>query len=90
MFGSDQGVWPEVIAMAIESIDRAEFLTAAQKRDIFYNNAARFFRLGAQRAATLERPFLLTPPSHDRIATAAEAGHDVGSSTVRVKGATRH
>ena len=46
MFGSDQMIWPEAIGMAIESIESAGFLTAEQKRDIFYNNAARFLRLG--------------------------------------------
>ena len=45
MFGSDQMVWPEAIGKAIEGIDSAVFLTDQQKRDIFYNNAARFFRL---------------------------------------------
>jgi uncharacterized protein len=45
MFGSDQMFWPEAIGMAVEGIDSASFLTRAQKRDIFYNNAARFFRL---------------------------------------------
>ena len=45
MFGSDQMVWPEVIELAIESIESADFLTAEQKRDILYNNAARFLRL---------------------------------------------
>lgn len=45
MFGSDQMVWPEVIERAIEGIESATFLTPAQKQDIFYNNAAEFFRL---------------------------------------------
>ena len=45
MFGSDQMVWPEAIGMAVQGIDSATFLTAAQKRDIFYHNAVRFFRL---------------------------------------------
>jgi predicted TIM-barrel fold metal-dependent hydrolase len=45
MFGSDQMVWPEAIGMAIEGIESATFLTKEQKRDIFYNNAARFLRL---------------------------------------------
>jgi hypothetical protein len=31
--------------MAIEGIESASFLTEEQKRDIFYNNAVRFFRL---------------------------------------------
>ncbi len=45
MFGSDQMVWPGVIEPAIAIIEEAPFLTAEQKRDIFYNNAARFLRL---------------------------------------------
>jgi predicted TIM-barrel fold metal-dependent hydrolase len=45
MFGSDQMIWPEAIGMAVESIESADFLTDADKRDIFYNNAARFLRL---------------------------------------------
>ena len=47
MFGSDQMVWPQTIAVAIASITEADFLTAEQKRDILYNNAARFLRLDA-------------------------------------------
>ena len=45
MFGSDQMVWPEKIGEAVESIRKAPFLSEAQKRDILYNNAARFLRL---------------------------------------------
>jgi uncharacterized protein len=45
MFGSDQLLFSETIRVAIENIEAAEFLTAEQKRDIFYNNAARFLRL---------------------------------------------
>jgi predicted TIM-barrel fold metal-dependent hydrolase len=45
MFGSDQMVWPEAISMAIEGIESATFLSNEQKRDIFYNNAARFLGL---------------------------------------------
>ena len=45
MFGSDQMVWPEAIGMAVDAINAAEFLSAEQKADIFYNNAARFLRL---------------------------------------------
>ncbi|MBZ5536262.1 MAG: amidohydrolase family protein [Acidobacteriia bacterium] len=44
MFGSDQMVWPAAIERAIEAIESAPFLTAAQRRDILYNNAARFLR----------------------------------------------
>ena len=45
MFGSDHMLWPEAIGLVIEAIEAAEFLTEDQKRDIFYNNAARFLRL---------------------------------------------
>ena len=45
MFGSDQMVWPDAIGRAIEGIESAAFLNEQQKRDIFYNNAVRFFRL---------------------------------------------
>ena len=45
MFGSDQMSWPEVIDVAVDTIQTADFLTVEQKADIFYNNAARFFRL---------------------------------------------
>jgi len=44
MLGSDQMVWPEAIGMAIEGVESAKFLSAEEKRDIFYNNAVRFFR----------------------------------------------
>lgn len=52
MFGSDQMIWPGVIEPAIRSIEEAPFLTEQQKRDIFYNNAARFLRLDK---ATIDR-----------------------------------
>ena len=45
MFGSDQMVWPGVIERAIATIEEAPFLSEEQKRDILYNNAARFLRL---------------------------------------------
>ena len=45
MFGSDQMVWPEVIGLAIDGIESADFLTEEQEHDIFYNNAARFLRI---------------------------------------------
>lgn len=45
MFGSDQMNWPKAIDFAIESITSAPFLSEEQKRDILYNNAARFLRL---------------------------------------------
>jgi uncharacterized protein len=48
MFGSDQMVWPGTIERAIAVIDEAPFLSTQQKRDIFYNNAARFLRLSKE------------------------------------------
>lgn len=45
MFGSDQMVWPEMIGEGIEAIENADFLTEEEKRDILYNNAARFLKL---------------------------------------------
>jgi len=51
MFGSDQMVWPETIERGIRTIEEAPFLSMEQKRDILYNNAARFLRLSeAERA----------------------------------------
>jgi predicted TIM-barrel fold metal-dependent hydrolase len=51
MFGTDQGVWPELIERCIDAIDDAPFLTSRQKRDILYNNAARFLRLNKSEIA---------------------------------------
>jgi uncharacterized protein len=48
MFGSDQMVWPQAIEVAVDSVTTAPFLTEEQKRDILYNNAARFLRLTKQ------------------------------------------
>jgi uncharacterized protein len=44
--------WPDAIGMAIEVIESVKFLTEEQRRDIFYNNAARFLRLGIERRAS--------------------------------------
>jgi predicted TIM-barrel fold metal-dependent hydrolase len=45
MFGTDQLVWPKLMAYSIGIIQNADYLTPEQKRDILYNNAARFLRL---------------------------------------------
>jgi len=45
LFGSDQMVWPEAITRSIATIEEAPFLSAEQKRNILYDNAARFLRL---------------------------------------------
>jgi len=51
MFGSDQMTWPDAIGLAVETIEKADFLSAEQKRDILYNNAARFLRLSPEQIA---------------------------------------
>lgn len=55
MFGSDQIIWPGLIEVAVRSIEEAPFLSAEQKRDIFYNNAARFLRLTPDEIAAHHR-----------------------------------
>jgi predicted TIM-barrel fold metal-dependent hydrolase len=45
MFGTDQMFWPDAMALAVERIQSADYLSREQKRDILYNNAARFYRL---------------------------------------------
>jgi uncharacterized protein len=51
MYGSDQMVWPGVIERSIAVIEEAPFLNQEQKRDILYNNAARFLRLSEKEIA---------------------------------------
>jgi predicted TIM-barrel fold metal-dependent hydrolase len=55
MWGSDQLVWPKAIGVALDAIETAPFLSAEQKRDIFYNNAARFLRLSQEEIAKHHR-----------------------------------
>ena len=55
MFGSDQIIWPGLIEAAVRSIAEAPFLSAEQKRDIFYNNAARFLRLTPEEVSAHQR-----------------------------------
>jgi hypothetical protein len=45
MFGTDQLIWPNLMEYSIGMIQNADYLTPEQKRDILYNNAARFLRL---------------------------------------------
>lgn len=54
MFGSDQMIWPDAIEKAIANIESAP-LTAEEKRDILYNNAARFLRLSETEKAAHRR-----------------------------------
>jgi len=55
LFGTDQLVWPKLMETSIEVIDRANFLTPQQKRDILYNNAARFLRLNTADTTSVRR-----------------------------------
>ncbi len=51
MFGTDQGIWPGLIERSVAAVEKAPFLTYRQKRDILYNNAARFLRLSPEEIA---------------------------------------
>ena len=55
MFGSDQMRWPEAIALAIDRVNGLGFLTVEEKRDIFYDNAAKFLGLTAEEIARHHR-----------------------------------
>jgi predicted TIM-barrel fold metal-dependent hydrolase len=50
MFGTDQLIWPNLMAYSISIIQNADYLTPEQKRDILYNNAARFLRLDVKQS----------------------------------------
>ena len=45
LFGSDQMVWPQMIAPAVEAVAGAEYLSEADKRAILWNNAARLLAI---------------------------------------------
>jgi len=45
MYGTDLMVWPKLLETSISVIENANYLSFEQKRDIFFNNAVRFFRL---------------------------------------------
>ena len=53
MFGSDQMIWPETIDYSVRVIEDAPFLSEQQKRDILFNNAARFLRLTDEQIAAM-------------------------------------
>ena len=55
MFGSDQMRWPEAIALAIDRVNRLSFLTVEEKKDIFYDNAAKFLGLTSEEIARHHR-----------------------------------
>lgn len=49
MFGTDQVAWPKAIEYAVQGIEDAPFLSYSQKKNIFNQNAMRFFRFPADR-----------------------------------------
>ena len=75
MFGTDQMQWPDAIGMAIEVIESAKSLTTEQRRDIFYNNAARFLRLTASDVRAL--PIYRFGPRSFRYATMSSTSPSV-------------
>ena len=52
---SDQMRWPEAIALAIDRVNRIDFLTVEEKQAIFYDNAAKFLGLTAGEIARHRR-----------------------------------
>ena len=50
MFGTDQLIWPKLMAYSISIIQNADYLSPEEKRDILYNNAARFLRIDTTQA----------------------------------------
>jgi len=47
-------VWPETLEISIETIESAEFLTAEQRRDIFFNNEDTFQQLSQERLTAMQ------------------------------------
>lgn len=51
LFGTDQMFWPGALGLAIETVEAVPFLSEDQKRNLLYNNAARFLGLSEQEIA---------------------------------------
>lgn len=49
LYGTDLMVWPKLLETSIGVIESANYLSEDQKRDIFFNNAVRFFNLDASK-----------------------------------------
>ena len=45
LYGTDLLIWPKLLETSIGVIENANYLSEEQKRDIFFNNAVRFFNL---------------------------------------------
>jgi hypothetical protein len=80
MFGSDQMVWPELIEVAIERVQRVPGLSPAQRRAILYDNAARFLRIDpagtGARSRQRDDP---SPRDHANIVPRPGEGPETGS-----------
>lgn len=48
LYGTDLMMWPELLETSIGVIENANYLSEDQKRDIFFNNAIRFFNWDAK------------------------------------------
>lgn len=49
LYGTDLMIWPDLLETSIGVIESANYLSEEQKRDIFFNNAVRFFKLDASK-----------------------------------------
>ncbi|MBN3521303.1 amidohydrolase family protein [Algoriphagus lutimaris] len=49
LYGTDLMIWPKLLETSIGLIQNATYLSYDQKRDIFFNNAVRFFNLDASK-----------------------------------------
>lgn len=49
LYGTDLMMWPGLLETSIGVIENADYLSEDQKRDIFFNNAVRFFNLDASK-----------------------------------------
>jgi hypothetical protein len=48
-------LWPEAIGLAVDRVNRLSFLTSDEKRNIFYDNAAKFLGLNDEEIARHHR-----------------------------------
>lgn len=45
MYGTDQIIWPQSVRYSLEVVEDSKAISSEQKRDLLFNNAARFLRL---------------------------------------------
>ena len=51
LFGTDQMLWPRALGLAVGAVESVPFLSEQEKRNILYNNAARFLELDERQIA---------------------------------------